>query len=497
MRTTQAATSAAAPADGFVARHAPYDERAIGAREQAERVMDEHGTDLVRLVFADLHGVLRGKTLTRRAYEGALEQGYRVPATLLAKDTAHRTIYPVFRRDASVDADIADVADVVMVPDPTTFRKLPHRERTAWVLSDVHHTDGRPAALDPRGLLRRMVEQLADRGYDALMGLEVEFTVFRTTATHLTPADATQPATPPDVALTTAGYQLMSEQRLDQVDEVVRLIADTCATLDLPLRSIEQEYGPSQLEVTFAPLPAMEAADAMVLFRSVVKQVARDVGYHVSFMCRPAQANLFSSGWHLHQSLRHHHDATNAFARPAEDGGPPGDTPLSPVGRAWLGGILAHASAASVFTTPTVNGYKRYQPFSLAPERLVWGVDNRGALARVIGAPGDPATRIENRGGEPAANPYLYLASQIASGLDGLERGLDPGPATTEPYNDQAERLPRTLLDAIDALAHDPLFRSRFGDTFIDHLVATKRSELGRYLGAVTDWEHREYFDLF
>ncbi len=479
-------------APGFVARHAPYDTRALGALEQAERVMDEHGIDLVRLVFPDLHGVLRGKTLTRSAYEGALTAGYGVPATLLAKDTAHRTVYPVFRRDESVPSMIADVADVVLVPDPTTFRKLPFSARTGWVLADVHHTDGRVSPFAARSILRDTLAAVGRRGYDAVVGLEIEFGVFKLEASHLTPADATQPATPPDVGLTTAGYQLMSEQRLDQVDDVVRLIADTCAALDLPLRSVEQEFGPSQLEVTFAPQAPLEAADTMVLFRSAIKQVLRRAGYHASFMCRPALDNLFSSGWHLHQSLVTDHDRTNAFM-PAGDG----DEPLSEVGRHYLGGVLAHAAAASVFTTPTVNGYKRYQPYSLAPERLVWARDNRGALARVIGGPGDPATRIENRGGEPAANPYLYIASQLVAGLDGIEHGTDPGPATTEPYNHQAERLPSTLLDALDALAHDPLYRQRFGDTFIDHLVATKRMELGRYLGAVTDWEHREYFDLF
>lgn len=479
-------------ASGFVARHAPYDMRADGAREQAERVMDEHGIDLVRLVFPDLHGVLRGKTLTRAAYEGALVNGYGAPATLLAKDTAHRTVYPVFRRDDAVPSVIADVADIVLVPDPTTFRKLPFSPRTAWVLSDVHHTDGQVSPFAPRQVLRSALDGLHTQGHDALIGLEIEFGVFRLEATHLTPADATQPGTPPDVSLTTAGYQLMSEQRLDQIDDVVRLVADTCAALDLPLRSVEHEFGPSQLEVTFAPQAPLDAADTMVLFRSAIKQVLRRAGYHASFMCRPALDNLFSSGWHLHQSLVGHHDRANAFMPTAGD-----DEPLSELGRHYLGGVLAHAAAASVFTTPTINGYKRYQPYSLAPERLVWAKDNRGALARVIGGPGDPATRIENRGGEPAANPYLYIASQLVAGLDGIAHATDPGSATTEPYNHQAERLPSNLLDALEALAQDPLFRLRFGETFIDHLVATKRMELGRYLGAVTDWEHREYFDLF
>lgn len=486
-------TASGRTAAGFVTRHAPRDERAVGAAQQAERVIDEHGLDLIRLAFADTHGVLRGKTVSKAAYEAALVDGYRVPATLLAKDTAHRTVYPVFRgTSGSAPPAVARVGDVVLVPDPTTFRMLPWTSRTGWVLCDVHDVDGAPSPYSTRGVLRRVLDGLADHGYDLMAGVELEFSVYRLEDAHLRPERSSQPADPPTVSLLNHGYQLMTEQRLDQLDDVVRLLVDTTTALDLPLRSVEMEFGPSQLEVTFSPLPGIQAADAVTLFRSAVKQVCRRHGYHATFMCRPHLPNLFSSGWHLHQSLTSRVDGSNAFVPGSGE-----DGPLSDLGRAFLGGILAHAPAATVLTTPTINGYKRFQPFSLAPERVVWGGDNRGALARVIGGPGDPATRIENRAGEPAANPYLYLASQVASGLDGIERGLDPGAPTTEPYNDLADRLPRHLLEALDALAADVPFRQRIGDVFMDHLMATKRSELDRYLGAVSDWEQREYFDLF
>lgn len=487
-------TGGLAAAAGFVARHAPFDEGAHGAVQQAERVIDEHGIDLVRLAFADTHGVLRGKTVSKAAFEAALVDGYRVPATLIAKDTSHRTVYPVFRGTGdATPATIAEVADVVLVPDPTTFRMLPWTTRTGWILCDVHEVDGAPSPYCTRGVLKRSLEDLASHGYDYTAGVELEFSVFRLEDAHLQFERSTQPADPPTVSLLNHGYQLMTEQRLDQVDDVVRLIADTATALDLPLRSVEMEFGPSQLEVTFAPMPGLQAADAVTLFRSALKQVCRRHGYHATFMCRPHLPNLFSSGWHLHQSLTAHADGRNVFTPEADDR----DGPLSAVGRAFLGGILAHAAGAAVFTTPTINGYKRFQPYSLAPERLVWGQDNRGALARIIGGPGDPATRIENRAGEPAANPYLYLASQIVSGIDGLERELDPGPPTSEPYNDVADRLPRHLMAALEALAADPLFHERIGEVFMDHLVATKRFELDRYLAAVSDWEQREYFDLF
>jgi glutamine synthetase len=477
----------------FVRRHGLRRDGDEGAAEQAERVIDEHGIDLVRLSFADPHGILRGKTVTSRYFEAALDNGYTLPATLVAKDTSHRTVYPIFHRsDSALLAPIVDVSDVVLVPDPTTFRLLPWAPRTGWALCDVYFTDGRPVPFSTRAVCRDVLDDLTDRGFDLVVGLEVEFYVFRLEDAALQPERSGQPADPPTVSLLNHGYQLMTEQRLDQLDDVVRLVTDTVSALDIPLRSVEMEFGPSQLEVTFGAQTALEAADNMVLFRSAVKQACRRHGYLATFMCRPNLPNLFSSGWHLHQSLRTTADGTNAFM-PGEDD----DGPLSPTGRAFLGGLLEHAPAATLFTTPTVNGYKRFRPYSLAPDRIVWGEDNRGALVRVIGAPGEPATRLENRGGEPAANPYLYVASQVVSGLDGIDRGVDPGPPTSEPHTVDAPRLPQSILAAVDALERDDLFRKRLGDDFLDHYLAIKRFEIDRFLGAVTDWEQREYLDLF
>src|SRR6185437_6056849 len=136
---------------------------------------------------------------------------------------------------------------------------------------------------------------------------------------------------------------------------------------------------------------------------------------------------------------------------------------LSKLGRHYMAGLLAHARASAVFSTPTINGYKRYRAYSLAPDRAIWGRDNRGVMIRVLGGPDDPATRLENRIGEPAANPYLYMASQILAGLDGIDRGLDPGPSADAPYETEAPPLPKSLCEAICALDDDPFFRTALG----------------------------------
>jgi glutamine synthetase len=165
--------------------------------------------------------------------------------------------------------------------------------------------------------------------------------------------------------------------------------------------------------------------------------------------------------------------------------------------------------AGTVFATPTVNGYRRYRPNSLAPDRATWAFDHRGVMIRVLGGPGDPASRMENRIGEPSANPYLYMASQIVAGLDGIQQGLKPQSADDEPYAAQRTMLPKSLGEALDALDKEPLFRREFGDIFVDYFVALKRNELGRYQHAIeqpgaqpqgdepSEWEQNEYFDFF
>jgi glutamine synthetase len=208
-------------------------------------------------------------------------------------------------------------------------------------------------------------------------------------------------------------------------------------------------------------------------------------------MCRPRIPNVMSSGWHLHQSLRKRQSGANAFV--SDDG----RNDLSPVAMHWLAGLLAHARAATAFSTPTLNGYKRYRPYSLAPDRAIWGRDNRGVMIRALAASGDPATRLENRVGEPAANPYLYMASQVLAGLDGLARKLTPGPSADTPYETEAEMLPKSLGEAPLALRGDSCFRDGLGAAFIDYFVHIKQAEIARFQSEVTEWEQREYFDLF
>ncbi len=476
---------------GFVARHGLHDE---AASEAAAGILDrvrEHGLEVVRLSFADQHGILRGKTIVADELPSMLRNGCRMTTTLLAKDTAHKTVYPVFTEGGGFAMDeMTGGGDFVMVADPATFRILPWAPSTGWMLSDIYFPNGNPVPFSTRAVLRGVLDDLAARGYDFVAGLEVEFHLFRLDDAMLAPEHAGQPATPPEVSLLAHGFQYLTEIRYDELDPVLAILRRDLLDLGLALRSMEAEFGPSQCEVTFATSVGLEAADDMILFRSAVKQICRRNGFHATFMCRPGIENLFSSGWHLHQSLRARDTGANAFAGADDEF-------LSPLARFYLAGLLEHARAASVFTTPTINGYKRLQAYSLAPDRAIWGRDNRGVMIRALGGAEAAETRLENRIGEPAANPYLYMASQILAGLDGIDRALDPPAPADTPYETEAAVLPRSLMEALQALDDSALFRAALGDRFIDYILTLKQAEVSRFLSTVTDWEHREYFEIF
>ena len=474
----------------FVERHALWSDAQFKAAAEVDAAIETHKLEVVRFSFADQHGVLRGKTIVAGDAARVMRNGCTVTTTLLAKDTSHRTVFPVFTAGGGFDMpEMQGGSDLLLIADPTTFRVLPWARNTGWLLCDIYFPDGKPVPFSTRQIYRDQLARLATAGFDYMAGLEIEFHLYRLADPKLAPEDATWPGEPPEVGLIAQGFQLLTEARYDQIDPFVELLRRDVVALDLPLRSVELEFGPSQCEFTFAPQVGLAPADTMILFRSAVKQIARRNGLHATFMCRPRLANAFSSGWHLHQSLLECTSAANAFVAP--------DDLVSPLGRSFLAGLLAHARAAAAFTTPTLNGYKRYRPFQLAPDRAIWARDNRGVMVRVIGAPGDPATRLENRVGEPAANPYLYMASQIVAGLDGIARNLDPGPSADAPYETAAEPLPASLAEALAALRASDCFRAAFGDAFIDYFVRIKEAEIARFQADVTEWEHKEYFDLF
>lgn len=479
------------------------------AREEALRhtsqLIAATGLELVRFAWCDVHGVTRGKTLVVAAAEQAMREGIGMVSTLMLKDTSDRTAFKVFEPGGTATLPGFGFANnLLLLADPASFRQLPWAQQTGWVRAQPWFQDGTPVELDTRRVLERALERLARAGFAMKCGLEIEFHIYRIrdAGPQLDPMQAAWPGPPPQVDLVHPGYNLLAEGWFDQAEEPLRIVQCTAQALGLPLLSLEIELGPSQVEAVFDVTDAMTAADNMVLFRNGVKQALRRAGYHATFMCRPPFPNIMSSGWHLHQSLVDQATGRNVFQREApaaNSTAADAQHTLSQTGAHYLAGLLEHARAMTVFCTPTVNGFGRFRPNALAPQSVLWGRDNRGAMLRVIGQCGDAGTRIENRIGEPTANPYLYLASQIHAGLDGIERRLQPAPATDAPYSSTGTRIPTSLGEALEALQGDAALKAAFGEAFISYFTRIKQSELQRHEQAEDkdEFQRREYFSRF
>ncbi len=490
-------------ATGFVARCGIHDDERERAVQDTLSRIEAAGLELVRFSWCDLHGLLRGKTLVASAAGRALSDGVGVVSTLMLKDSSDRTAFKVFEPGGTCGLPgFGQANNLMLLPDPASFRELPWAAGTGWLRGQLWFQDGTPVPIDTRRVLQRALQRLRAAGYGMVCGLEVEFHIYRIrdAGAQLDPRRAGWPGEPPEaLEMIHPGYMLLGEQWYDMADEPMRIVARTAQALGMPVQSLEAEFGPSQVEAVFDATDALTAADNMVLFRNAVKMALRRAGYHASFVCRPPFPAIMSSGWHLHQSLVRIDTGANAFRR---DAPAPGSAvadaayTLSDVGEHYLAGLLAHARGTTVFATPTVNGFGRFRPNALAPQSVLWGRDNRGAMLRVIGERDDPATRIENRVGEPAANPYLYLASQIHAGLDGIERQLRAPRATDTPYGQSADNLPTSLGEALDAMVADRTLAAAFGQDFIDYFHQCKRSEARRYDEAPDkdEFQRREYF---
>lgn len=480
----------------FVAEFGLWDDRRAAAAEQVEAELDE--VDLVRVVFCDPHGLARSKTMPAGMFRSVLRNGMDFSAGPFLFDTGHAVAVD-FLSDPGVGVgEIAGGGDFVLVPDPRTFQILPRDEpRTAWVLGDEFLRDGAPHPLASRDVLRRVCAEYAKHDLAPIVGLEVEWYLTRLAGGP--PGNAgngfgTQgPA--PAVEAMNAGYQFNLDSFYDSIADVADPLAAMLIALGLPLRTMEHESGPGQLETTFSPMFALDAADAMLLFRTQVKQACARRGCHASFMTLPRLESFDPSGWHLHQSVASTKTEDNIFAV----GGGAQDA-ISPEGEAYVQGLLARAREFCLLSVPTVNGYRRLAPrFTLSPTSVNWRFEDRSAMIRVLS--GASSTHVENRIGEPCANPYLAMAAQLYAGLEGMI-------AKTPRVRDASyPALPRSLREAMDAFGASSGAAELLGAPLKACLLKLKESEASRFeawcaaqppaTDEVTEWEHREYFGVF
>lgn len=435
----------------------------------------------VRVLFTDQHGLLRGKAIAASTMATVFENGIGVPGSLLHKDLRGNHVIGLWEPTGHRQLDeLVGARNIVLRPDPNTFRPIPWMEPgTAVVLSDLETTSGAPIELSTRQIYRKALSSL-DSQHRFRAGLELEFHLFRCDDSG-------------ELHNSHQGWDLLGEEGLDRLQPILEALRRCLSELGMPPATIEIEHGPSQVELTFEPAIGLEIADQAVLVRTAIRHTARRHGHQATFMSRPSiGGDNFPSGWHVHQSLVSDSNLDSLFVPPDSE------QLLSPIGEHFVAGILRNASAACLLTTPTVTGYKRYRPNAVTPDRITWSNEHRGAMIRVVGGTGDPSTRIENRAGDPAANPYLLLASQVISGIDGLTNQLVPPPPTDSPYATNAGvALPRTLGEAVTEFDQSDVFQAALGGDVVDYLVALKRAEWHRFSQAVTDWEQREYFDRF
>ena len=449
--------------------------------------------ETIRVAWCDLHGQIRSKSMPAGHIQQALQDtptgkpyldwAVGMVGTLMLKDTSDRTAFKVFESaQASPWSEAAKFANAsnltLKIPaDAPRLHPLPWTDptrREAWLFTEPFFNDGTPVGLDARRILQAAIAKLQTAGYAMRCGLEIEFHIYKIEdeSEALNPETAAWPGLAPRVSLLHPGYQLLSDAYTDRCHAPLEIVRQTALGLGLPLTSLEIEFGPSQFEAVFDVQDALTAADSMVLFTNGVRQALRRAGYHATFMCRPPFPNIMSSGWHLHQSL------VEINSNQSVD-----------ISKNYLAGLIQHGRAMAAFAAPSVSSYARYQPNVLAPHTVSWGMDSRAAMLRVL------PNRLENRVGEPMANPYLYIASQIYAGLHGLEAKL-----AVPPENDPAAKpLPASLAESLDALELDATYLAGFGKDFIAYYCHIKRFELARYETADDKlaWLKSEYFNRF
>ena len=386
--------------------------------------------------------------------------------------------------------------ECVAVPDLATLRVMPWDTRFVWMAADLSFGGREPFAHCTRSILKRQLAEAAELGFMLNLGVEPELYVFDPASLersdgYLEPMARSAKLKP------TQAYDVEAElDAMPFLEPMSRYLTES----GFGLFSLDAEGGDGQYEFDFDYAPALDMADKLAFFRLMVKQAAKEAGLVATFMPKPYTSG-WGSGHHFNMSIADLNTEANLF-RDADDARGKGWSKLA---YSFVAGIMRHAAAIAAVATPTVNSYKRLQPrladgtVSWAPVFAAYGDNNRSCMLRL------PRNRpaVENRGVDSAANTYLAAAFMLAAGLEGIREGLDPG----EPIDDitydwkstpaGANRLPRNLLEAIEAFDDDPLTHTVFPAEFVAAYSTMKRSEWDEYHAQVTDWERERYLLAF
>jgi glutamine synthetase len=442
--------------------------------EQLKVEVAGHMVDTVLLAFTDMQGRLQGKRLAARYFlDEVLDHAAEGCNYLLAVDVDMNTVggYAMSSWDTGY-------GDFVLKPDLRTLHRVSWHEGTAGVLADLHWLDGAPVVASPRQILTAQTDRLADRGWTAYAGTELEFMVFRDTYEHawhagyreLTPAN-----------LYNVDYSLQGTAR---VEPLLRRIRNGMAGAGMTVESAKGECNLGQHEIAFRYDEARTTCDHHVIYKNGAKEIAAQLGMSLTFMAKFNERE--GNSCHIHLSLRDA-DGMPVFAGEGERG-------YSPIFEHFIAGQLAYLRELTLFLAPNINSYKRFADGSFAPTSVAWGPDNRTCAVRVIGH--GQSLRLENRVPGGDVNPYLACAAMIAAGLAGVEAELPlPEPITGNAYHADAQRVPHTLREARELFASSKLAQATFGEDVVAHYVNAADVELAAYDAAVTDWERYRGFE--
>jgi glutamine synthetase len=442
--------------------------------EELRLDVDNGSIDTVVLALVDLQGRLQGKRLDARYFVNEIiEHGSEGCNYLLAVDIEMNTV-----DGYAISSWERGYGDLVMVPDFATLRRIPWLPGSAIVLADVQWLDGSPVAESPRQILARQLDRLAERGWRAFVGTELEFILFDDTYEQawskrysgLTPSNQYN-----------VDYSVLGTTRVEPLLRAIRLgMRDS----GMQVESAKGECNLGQHEIAFKFDEALRTCDNHVIYKNGAKEIAAQHGSALTFMAKYDERE--GNSCHIHLSLRDA-DGVPVFAGDRTHG-------VSEVFEHFLAGQLAGLRELSAFFAPNINSYKRYQAGSFAPTAVKWGIDNRTCALRVIGH--GPSLRFENRVPGGDVNPYLAVAAMIAAGLHGIEHELPLDEAFAgNAYVSDAERVPTTLAEAADLLDASRLARESLGDAVVEHYLNTARVELAAFNGAVTDWERVRGFE--
>jgi glutamine synthetase len=430
--------------------------------------------DTVILAIVDVQGRLAGKRFDADYFlNEVVEHGTEGCNYLLAVDVEMNTV-----SGYAMSSWERGYGDLLMTPDFATLRRVPWQPATAMLLADAQWLDGAPVVQSPRQVLRAQLERLAERGWIAMVGTELEFILFDESFesawskqyVDLSPSNQYN-----------VDYSILGTSRVEPILREIRLGMKGAG---LEVESAKGECNPGQHEIAFKYADALTTCDNHVIYKTGAKEIAAHNGKSLTFMAKYNDRE--GNSCHIHLSLRTP-DGKPVFAGDGAHG-------MSKEFGHFLAGQLAALRELSCFFAPNINSYKRYQPDTFAPTAVKWGLDNRTCALRVVGH--GHGLRFENRVPGGDVNPYLAVAAMIAAGLHGIDNELAlPEPFAGNAYATDAVRVPPTLREAAALLESSKVAHEAFGPDVVDHYANAARVEILAFDAAVTDWERVRSFE--